>query len=83
MERAVDVDFDVADPLVCCSAEDLVIMKTVAGRDRDWADIRTVIHRSDATIDWDVVYSELKILLELSENPEHEARLREIVREES
>ena len=83
MERSVDVEFELAEPLRCCSAEDLAIMKAVAGRDRDWADIRTIVHRSGPDIDWDMVFSELKILLELSENPEHEQRLREIVEEES
>lgn len=82
MERAVDVDFEVADPLRCCSAEDLTIMKTVAGRDQDWADIRRIVQRSGPGVDWDLVYSELEVLLALSENPEHEARLREIVRTE-
>lgn len=83
MERAIDVDFEVADPLHCCSPEDLAILKTVAGRDRDWADIRTIVHRSGLRMDWELVYDEVKVLLALSENPEHEKRLREIVKTES
>ncbi|TDI77981.1 MAG: hypothetical protein E2O84_00125 [Bacteroidetes bacterium] len=82
MERAVDVDFEVAEPLRCCSAEDLAITKTVAGRDQDWADIRRIVHRSGPQVDWELVYEELKVLLSLSENPEHEERLRQIVKEE-
>lgn len=83
MEPAIDVDFEVADSLQCCSPEDLVIMKTVAGRDRDWGDIRAVVHRSGERIDWELVYEEVKVLLALSENPEHEERLRDIVKTES
>jgi Nucleotidyl transferase AbiEii toxin, Type IV TA system len=83
MERAIDVNFEVADPLHCCSPEDLAILKTVAGRDQDWADIRRIVQRSGARIDWELVYKEVKVLLALSENPEHEERLREIVRVES
>lgn len=83
MERAIDVDFEVADSLRCCSPEDLVIMKTVAGRDRDWGDIRAVVHRSGERVDWELVYDEVKVLLALSENPEHEVRLRALVKEES
>lgn len=82
MERARNVDFEMAEPLRCCSPEDLAILKTVAGRERDWADIRTIVHRSGPKVDWDLVYAEAKVLLNLSENPEHEDRLRQIVQED-
>ncbi len=82
IERAVDVNFELTEPLRCCSPEDLAVLKTVAGRERDWADIRTIVHRSGLKVDWDLVYAEAKVLLNLSENPEHEARLRKIVEEE-
>ncbi len=82
MERAVDVDFGVEAPLRCCSAEDLVVLKTVAGRDQDWVDIGRIVQRSGRTLDWELVFRELKILLELSESPESADRLREILEEE-
>jgi hypothetical protein len=46
MERAVDLDFDVYQRLHCCSAEDLTILKTVAGRPKDWVDFNRIIQRS-------------------------------------
>lgn len=82
MERAVKVDFNVAEPLVCCSAEDLVILKTVAGRDIDWSDIRRIIQVSGREIDWDLVFSELEPLLQLAENPESAEQLRELLERE-
>lgn len=82
MERAVKVDFNVAEPLVCCSAEDLVILKTVAGRDIDWSDIRRIIQVSGRQMDWDLVFSELEPLLQLTENPEPAEQLRELLERE-
>jgi len=83
LERAVKVDFNVAEPLVCCSAEDLVILKTVAGRDIDWSDIRRIIQVSGRQIDWELVFSELKMLLEMAEKPEAVMQLRELLEREN
>lgn len=82
MERAVKVDFNVAEPLVCCSAEDLVILKTVAGRDIDWSDIRRIIQVSGRQMDWDLVFSELEPRLQLAENPESAEQLRGLLERE-
>ncbi|MFT7552897.1 MAG: hypothetical protein ACI9BV_003226, partial [Rhodothermales bacterium] len=53
LDRAVDVDFGIEEPLHCCSAEDLAITKTVAGRGQDWVDLKRIIQRSGRAIDWD------------------------------
>ena len=82
LERAVEVDFNVAEPLICCSAEDLVILKTVAGRHIDWSDIRRVIQVSGRQMDWELVFSELEPLLELAENPESAKQLSELLERE-
>lgn len=79
MERAVDVDFGVEEPLRCCSAEDLVVLKTVAGRGQDWVDLVRIIQHSGKSMDWDLVFSELTPLLELTETPESAERLRELM----
>lgn len=52
-------------PLRTCSAEDLVVHKVFAARDRDWADVRTVLERQGDLLDLDTVTRELRPLLEL------------------
>jgi hypothetical protein len=82
LARAVDVDFGIDEPLHCCSAEDLAILKTVAGRGQDWVDIGRICHRSGATMDWNLVFEELEPLLASIQKPEELARLRGIVARE-
>lgn len=62
-----------------CSAEDLVVMKTFAGRPRDWVDVERILVRQKGKLDWELVRRELKPLAELKEAPEileHLERLR-------
>ncbi len=54
--------------LTTCSAEDLVVLKAFAGRDRDWADIAGVLQRQAGQLDKDLVWRELDPLLELKED---------------
>jgi len=82
LKRSVDVDFGISDPLRCCSPEDLVILKTIAGRGQDWVDLRRIIHASGHELDWDLVFEELVPLLELTEQPERAQDLRELVDKE-
>ncbi len=51
--------------LVTCSAEDLLVHKVFAGRDRDWADVDSVLARQRGRLDLKLVRSELTPLLEL------------------
>lgn len=56
--------------LVTCSAEDLVVHKTFAGRDLDWGDVERVLTRQHRKLDLMQIRSELKPLLELKGAPE-------------
>jgi hypothetical protein len=58
-----------------CSAEDLLIMKTVAGRDRDWIDIESVIIRQNS-LDWHYVMNTLESLTDNDELPPRIERLK-------
>ncbi len=78
IERAVDVDFGGDRILRCCTPDDLLITKTIAGRGQDWVDIERIVQRSGAEIDWEEVYALLEPLLELAEKPEALAQLKEI-----
>jgi hypothetical protein len=64
--------------LTCC-AEDLVVLKAVAARDRDWADIRGVAARQAGRLDLRLIEKELRPLLELKEDLVTLDRLRPIL----
>lgn len=74
-------DFTIAPGVVIrtCSAEDLVVFKTFAGRARDWLDIEGIAIRQAARLDERLIWNELVPLLELKESPEDAERLRAIL----
>ncbi|PIQ63935.1 MAG: hypothetical protein COV99_00070 [Bacteroidetes bacterium CG12_big_fil_rev_8_21_14_0_65_60_17] len=78
IERATDVDFGEGRMLRCCTAEDLLITKTIAGRSQDWVDVERIVQRSGAAMDWKYVYEMLEPLLDLVEKPEALTRLEDI-----
>lgn len=68
--RARDVKFLDNWSLKICSAEDLLVMKSLAGRSRDWLDVETVLIRQGTKLDWPYVMRELAALAELAEKPD-------------
>lgn len=82
-ERAVAraSDFPVGEraALLTCGAEDLIVFKAFAGRDKDWLDIEGIANRQAGRLDVPLIWSELHPLLELKEEPETEERLRRIL----
>lgn len=68
--RASPWAWEPGNALTTCSAEDLVVHKVFAGRDRDWADVEGVLIRQHHRLDVDLVRSELAPLLELKQQPE-------------
>jgi len=65
--------------LFTCSAEDLVIHKVFAARDRDWGDVESVLIRQHGSLNLNLVRSELTPLLELKGEPESLAKLDRII----
>lgn len=57
-------------PLRTCSAEDLIVLKAFAAREKDWVDIEGVIIRQAGELDWSYVHTHLGPLVELKEEPE-------------
>jgi hypothetical protein len=80
MERASDFDFTPDCRLRTCSADDLVVMKAFANRERDWLDVETVLIRQCSRLDWKQIMAELKPLSELKESPEIPVRLEKLRR---
>jgi len=82
-ERATDraTDFHVHEgaDLTTCSAEDLVVFKAFAGREKDWLDIEGIALRQVGRLDENLIWTELTPLLVLKDAPEAAARLRAIL----
>lgn len=53
------------EPLLTCSAEDLVVHKVFAGRDRDWADVDGIVARQAGRLAIPEILEELAPLLDL------------------
>jgi len=81
-ERAIEQDYGLDNPLRICSAEDLAVTKTIAGRGQDWVDLQRIIQRSGATMNWTQVYTELDSLLVLYHAEDRMLRLKGMVAEE-
>jgi hypothetical protein len=79
IERASSWDIGEGEALVTCSAEDLVVLKAFAGRDKDWLDIAGVITRQGAALDVSLLIGELQPLLELKEDVRPMDRLRALL----
>lgn len=75
IERSRLVEFAPAVLLRICSAEDLVVMKAFADRERDWADIEGVVIRQRGRLDWEYIGHQLAPLARAKEAPQIEARL--------
>ncbi len=55
--------------LKICTAEDLIVLKAFADRDKDWNDIKTVIIKQDK-LNWRYINEQLAPLVELKYAPE-------------
>lgn len=78
--RASDWTIPPGVVLKTCCAEDLVVLKTFAGRPQDWIDIESILVRQRRTLDWRLIVDELKPLLELRETPENLEQLEQLRR---
>jgi hypothetical protein len=77
--RSSPWEIGVGQPLVTCSAEDLVVLKAFAGRDKDWLDIEGVVSRQGERLQRPTVLRELPPLLELKEDMRALGRLQAIL----
>ncbi len=79
VERASAFAIGETQSLMMCSAEDLVVFKAFAGRDRDWLDIEGIVLRQAGALEADTIWHELLPLLELKGDAEAEPRLRRLL----
>ena len=52
------------------------MFKAFAARDKDWADVRTILERQKGKLDIEYIFENLHPLCELKEAPEIEERLK-------
>lgn len=64
-----------------CSAEDLVILKTIANRAQDWVDIERIVVKQRKRLRRHLIIEEVKPLLALKEEPEILDRLMKVFEE--
>jgi hypothetical protein len=79
VERASGFEIDEGRALLTCGAEDLVVFKAFAGRDKDWLDIDGIAVRQGDKLNRALIWRELEPLLELKRSPESAARLKAIL----
>src|SRR5262245_52467210 len=70
IQRSSDFNYPPGISLHTCSAEDLIVLKVVAGRGQDWADVERVIVRQKGNLDWGYIREQLRPLAELKDAPE-------------
>ena len=80
IRRASAFAFPTGQALTTCSAEDLLVHKVFAAREKDWLDVDGILARQWGKLNFDLVRRELKPLLELQEKPESLARLEQKIR---
>jgi hypothetical protein len=77
--RATDFVIEPGKALLTCSAEDLIVFKAFAGRERDWLDIEGIALRQRDRLDEPLIWNELDPLLTLKEDAESAGRLRAVL----
>jgi hypothetical protein len=75
VKRASVFRFPPGQSLITCSAEDLIIHKCFASRDKDWLDVDGILARQAGKLDLALIRRELPPLLALKEQPENLRRL--------
>jgi len=78
IKRSRLADYGDGMRLRTCSAEDLIVTKAFAERGRDWEDVRGILIRQGAKLNWSLIERELKPLCELKEAPHILTRLEEL-----
>lgn len=82
LERASSWRISDEASLTTCCAEDLIVHKAFAARELDWLDVKGILQRQATALNFDLIFEELRPLLQLKEAPENEHRLRKMIAEE-
>ena len=80
VDRASDWPIQEGSALFTCSAEDLIVHKAFADRDKDWLDIEGVAVRQAGVLNEGLIWRELDPLLELKGSRSAGERLRKVLK---
>ena len=70
VERSSLFEYEKDYVLRTCSAEDLIVLKAFAARDKDWADVHSILLRQQECLDTGYIRENLAPLCELKGSPE-------------
>ena len=79
VERASGFGIQAGVSLTTCSAEDLIVHKAFAGREKDWLDIESIALRQAGRLNQKLIFEELRPLLALKGTPDADERLRKLL----
>jgi hypothetical protein len=79
--RASEFELSVGVTISTCGAEDLIVFKAFAGREKDWLDIEGIVTRQAGKLDATLIFRELDPLLELKEDSSARERLSKLLAE--
>ena len=79
VERSSVFEYDKGYELRTCSAEDLIVLKAFAARDKDWADVDSILRRQKGKLDTDYICENLKQLCEWKESPDIMAKFHQML----
>jgi Nucleotidyltransferase of unknown function (DUF6036) len=79
IQRASSYTISESVALTTCSAEDLVVLKVFAGREKDWLDVEGIVLRQTHKLDRTLVWRELEPLLDLKEDVTAKPRLAKLL----
>ncbi len=66
--------------ITTCVAEDLIVHKAFASRDRDWLDVDTILMRQGSKLNTGLIFQELEPLVALKEEPAILEKLRNLMK---
>lgn len=79
VERSSKYTFEKGCDLRICSAEDLIVLKAFAARDKDWADVDSILRRQAGKLNVDYIFTNLRPLCEIKDAPEIVERLHKMI----
>jgi len=79
IERSSLFEFEKDYVLRTCSAEDLIVLKAFAARDKDWADVSSILQRQKGKLDIEYICENLQQLCEWKDAPEIMTKIHQMI----
>ena len=81
IKQATHFSFCSNHSLITCSAEDLIVLKAFADRNKDWMDIESICLRHGGNLNSNYMIEKLSPLCELKESPEIIDKLKKLLKQ--